>query len=87
MKRERKSPGVDGRPSVLGVRFGVNPNSSSLGVVVTYLMMGGTLAVMTSLALGAWLRGWQRRLKVEEFGKPEEAPGADEGGGSAAAAS
>jgi hypothetical protein len=43
-------------PLVSGVRFGVNPNSSSLGVDVTYLLFGGTFAVATSLVLSAWLR-------------------------------
>ena len=85
--KSRRDPDVDGRPSVLGVRFGVNPNSSSLGVDVTYLMLGGTLAVMTSMVLGAWLRSWNRRAKVEEFGRPEDTAGAGQGDGRTAAAS
>ncbi len=76
--RDGKSLDVHGRPGVLGVRPGVNPNSSSLGVDVTYLMFGGTLAFALSLVLGAWLRG--RRPKVEEIGRAEES-----GGGPAAA--
>lgn len=55
------------RPRVLGVRFGVNPNSSSLGVDVTFLLFGSALAVAASIVLGALLRG--RRQKVEEVGK------------------
>ena len=47
---------LDDRPRIRGVRFGVNPNSSSLGVDVTYLLFGGVFAVATSLVLGAWLR-------------------------------
>jgi len=61
----------DARPRVLGVRFGVNPNSSSLGVDVTYLLFGGTAAVAASLMLSAWLRGWRR--KVEVIGAPPPA--------------
>lgn len=78
-----RNPDMDGRPRVLGVRFGVNPNSSSLGVDVTYLMLGGTLAMGTALILGAWLRGWHR--KAEELGRPEGDSGAEQGGGPAAA--
>ncbi len=46
----------DSRPRVLGVRFGVNPNSSSLGVDVTFLLFGGAAALAASLALSALLR-------------------------------
>lgn len=55
------------KPRVLGVRFGVNPNSSSLGVDVTFLLFGGTLAVAASIVLGALLRG--RRGKAEQVGR------------------
>ncbi len=82
--KQDKGMSPDGRPAVLGVRFGVNPNSSSLGVDVTYLMFGGTLAFATSLLLGAWLRRW--RPKAEEFGRPEEPP-AEQGGEREAAGS
>jgi hypothetical protein len=54
----------DRRPRVLGVRFGVNPNSSSLGVDVTYLLFGGTAVVGASLFLSAWLRGFRRKVDV-----------------------
>ncbi len=59
-------PELDERPRILGVRFGVNPNSSSLGVDVTFLLFGGALALATSIVLGAWLRGL--RGKAETFG-------------------
>ena len=58
---------MDERPRVLGVRFGVNPNSSSLGVDVTFLLFGSALAVAASIVLGALLRG--RKQKAEEVGK------------------
>jgi len=57
----------DERPRILGVRFGVNPNSSSLGVDVTFLLFGGALAVATSIVLGAWLRS--RGKKAEQVGQ------------------
>jgi len=46
-----------GRPRVLGVRLGVNPNSSSLGLDVTWLLFGGAGAMAIGIALSAWLRG------------------------------
>ena len=60
------------RPRVLAVRFGVNPNSSSLGVDVTFLLFGGTAAVAASMMLSAWLRGWRRKVEVvaEPAGQP-----------------
>ncbi len=63
---------LDGRPRVLGIRFGVNPNSSSLGVDVTYLLFGGTLAVIASMAIGAWLR--TLRSSAQEYGAPPPPP-------------
>lgn len=56
------------RPRVLSVRFGVNPNSSSLAVDVTYLLFGGAAAVAASLLLSALLR--RRRGRAEEVGAP-----------------
>src|ERR1700737_1780763 len=41
---------------VLGARFGANPNSSSLGVDVTFLLFGATFASAVALVLGAFLR-------------------------------
>ncbi len=68
-ERDRR---IDGRPRVLGVRFGVNPNSSSLGVDVVYLLLGGVLAMVVSLVTGAWLRG--RRRRVEPVGDAPKTP-------------
>ncbi len=70
----RESGAESARPQVLGVRFGVNPNSSSLGVDVTFLLFGGTAAIAASMALSAWLRGFRR--KVDVVGEP---PGPGEG--------
>jgi CDP-diglyceride synthetase len=41
---------------VLGVRFGANPNSSSLGVDVTFLLFGAAFASAVALVLGVFLR-------------------------------
>ena len=54
------------RARVLSVRFGVNPNSSSLAVDVTYLLAGGGAALAASLLLSALLRS--RRKKAEQVG-------------------
>jgi hypothetical protein len=54
---------------VLGVRIGVNPNSSSLGVDVTYLLFGGLVALVGGFVLSAWLRG--RRRRATQVGHPE----------------
>jgi hypothetical protein len=59
----------DKRPRILGVRFGVNPNSSSLGVDVTFLLFGGTAVIAATLALSALIRG--RKKRAEPFGEPE----------------
>lgn len=61
------------KPRVLGVRFGVNPNSSSLGVDVTYLLLGGTAAAGIALFLSAWIRG--SKAKPERVGEPPESRG------------
>ena len=48
------------RGRILAIKGGMNPNSSSLGVDVTVLLVGATaLAVVTPL-VGALLR-WRRR--------------------------
>jgi hypothetical protein len=44
------------RGRVLRVQLGCNPNSSSLGVDVTFLLFGATLASGLALVLGALLR-------------------------------
>ena len=41
---------------VLRATFGCNPNSSSLGVDVTFLLFGATFASALALCLGALLR-------------------------------
>ncbi len=60
----------DPRPRILSVRFGVNPNSSSLGIDVTFLLFGGAAAVLSGLVASVLLRG---RGKVELHGDPPPA--------------
>lgn len=44
------------RGRVLQATFGCNPNSSSLGVDVTFLLFGATFASALAVILGALLR-------------------------------
>ena len=67
-----------GRGRVLKAQFGCNPNSSSLGVDVTFLLFGATFASALGLFLGALLR---RRAASAQGGaarpgEPEGAPSA-----------
>ena len=41
---------------ILAVKWGLNPNSSSLGVDVTFLLVGATLLSMATPMIGALLR-------------------------------
>ena len=50
------SPQGRKRGRVLRATFGCNPNSSSLGVDVTFLLFGATFASAIALVLGALLR-------------------------------
>lgn len=52
------------RGRILAIKWGMNPNSSSLGVDVTFLLVGATaLAIVTPL-VGALLR-WRKPAPVE----------------------
>ncbi len=66
----RANDADDPRPRILGVRFGVNPNSSSLGVDVTYLLFGSGAIVAATLVLSACLR--KLRGQAEPYGAGEE---------------
>lgn len=41
---------------ILAVKWGLNPNSSSLGVDVTFLLVGATLLSLATPVIGALLR-------------------------------
>ncbi len=66
------SPPAPARPGgrVLRATFGCNPNSSSLGVDVTFLLFGATFASALALGLGALLR----RSRAPESSETSAAP-------------
>lgn len=47
---------ADGVPDVLAVKWGYNPNSSSLGVDVTFLLFGLSAITVVTPLVGWWLR-------------------------------
>ncbi len=58
--RRRKS----GR--ILAIKWGMNPNSSSLGVDVTFLLVGATALAMVTPVIGALLRWRANKPRVED---------------------
>ena len=52
------------RGRILAIKWGMNPNSSSLGVDVTFLLVGATALAMVTPIVGALLR-WRRPLPAE----------------------
>ena len=52
------------RGRILAIKWGMNPNSSSLGVDVTFLLVGATALAMVTPIVGALLR-WRRPRAVE----------------------
>lgn len=53
------------RGKILAIKWGMNPNSSSLGVDVTFLLVGATVLAAMTPVIGAVLR-WRRKLPAEE---------------------
>ena len=51
------------RGRILAIKWGMNPNSSSLGVDVTFLLAGATALALVTPVIGALLR-W-RKAPVE----------------------
>ncbi len=47
------------RGRILAIKWGMNPNSSSLGVDVTFLLVGATALAAITPVIGAILR-WRR---------------------------
>jgi hypothetical protein len=47
------------RGRILAIKWGMNPNSSSLGVDVTFLLAGATVLAMMTPVIGALLR-WRK---------------------------
>lgn len=58
------------RGRILAIKWGMNPNSSSLGVDVTFLLAGATALAVVTPVIGALLR-WRRP------GRPEPAAGSE----------
>jgi hypothetical protein len=54
----------DEKPKILSARFGVNPNSSSLGVDVTFLIFGGAATIAATLLLSVLLRSKKGKAEV-----------------------
>jgi hypothetical protein len=59
------------RGRILAIKWGMNPNSSSLGVDVTFLLVGATVLAAVTPVIGALLR-WRRRTPVESPPAPIE---------------
>jgi hypothetical protein len=55
----RKLTNVARRGRILAIKWGMNPNSSSLGVDVTFLLVGATALALATPVIGAILR-WRR---------------------------
>ncbi len=52
------------RGRILAIKWGMNPNSSSLGVDVTFLLVGATALAMVTPVLGALLR-WRKPVSTD----------------------
>jgi len=60
------------RGRILAIKWGINPNSSSLGVDVTFLLVGATVLAAVTPVIGVLLR-W-RRSAVLESAAPTATP-------------
>lgn len=52
------------RGKILAIKWGMNPNSSSLGVDVTFLLIGATALAMVTPVVGALLR-WRKPVNLK----------------------
>lgn len=50
------------RGKILAIKWGLNPNSSSLGVDVTFLLFGAAFVSLLTPVVGALVR-WRRAVK------------------------
>jgi len=57
------------RGRILAIKWGMNPNSSSLGVDVTFLLVGATALAVVTPVIGALLR-WRRPARPEPAAGP-----------------
>ena len=58
------------RGRILAIKWGMNPNSSSLGVDVTFLLVGATALAMITPVVGALLR-WRKPVSAESAKSPD----------------
>lgn len=71
------------RGRILAVKWGLNPNSSSLGVDVTFLLFGAAALSLATPVLGALIR-WRRPAEEPlRDGAPAAATGHGAGDGAA----
>ena len=64
------------RGKILAIKWGMNPNSSSLGVDVTFLLVGATVLAAITPVIGALLR-WRGRAPVAApLARPDAEPDA-----------
>ncbi|HSD91073.1 MAG TPA: hypothetical protein VLB44_26305 [Kofleriaceae bacterium] len=61
------------RGRILAIKWGMNPNSSSLGVDVTFLLAGATALAIVTPVIGALLR-WKRPVRAEAVEVSSPAP-------------
>ena len=52
------------RGRILAIKWGMNPNSSSLGVDVTFLLLGATALSIVTPVIGALLR-WRKPVEPQ----------------------
>ena len=64
------------RGKILAIKWGMNPNSSSLGVDVTFLLVGSTVLAAVTPFIGALLRMRGRTPAVGAAAGPAGGPGA-----------
>jgi hypothetical protein len=66
INKTAKVPVVARKGKVLAVKWGMNPNSSSLGVDVTFLIFGAALVSMATPLIGSLLRLRARPNEVSD---------------------
>ncbi len=61
------------RGRILAIKWGMNPNSSSLGVDVTFLLVGATALAIVTPVLGAILRWRANKPVIDASDEPPAA--------------
>ena len=62
------------RGRILAIKWGMNPNSSSLGVDVTFLLVGATALALATPVIGAILRWRRNKPVVQDKGGASTSP-------------